>query len=213
MKFYAVKKGHTPGIYTSWDECKKQVDKFKGAQYKSFTNKVDAVEYLSEQTDMNNTDKNQKNKITQTYQKDVLYAYIDGSFNEASNVAGYGVVLVYNDQVILKDLAGFRGMNFNEYRNVFGELRGAIKAVELAIANEYDSVTIVYDYNGVGLFATGEWKAKKDITKDYQDFMMSYKKVIDISFIKVNAHKTEDEGGDKYNHLADKLAKLAVNLI
>lgn len=26
MKFYAVKKGRTPGIYRTWDEAKKQVD-------------------------------------------------------------------------------------------------------------------------------------------------------------------------------------------
>ncbi|WP_286149303.1 RNase H1/viroplasmin domain-containing protein, partial [Thomasclavelia cocleata] len=35
-KFYAVKIGRKPGIYLTWDECKQQVDKFKGAVYKSF---------------------------------------------------------------------------------------------------------------------------------------------------------------------------------
>ena len=34
-KFYAVKKGKIPGIYYSWDECKKMVDGFPGAVYKS----------------------------------------------------------------------------------------------------------------------------------------------------------------------------------
>ena len=29
-KYYAVKNGRKPGIYSSWDECKKQVEKFKG---------------------------------------------------------------------------------------------------------------------------------------------------------------------------------------
>ena len=28
-KFYAVAVGRKPGIYTTWDECKKQVDKIK----------------------------------------------------------------------------------------------------------------------------------------------------------------------------------------
>ncbi len=36
QKFYVVWKGNTPGIYTSWDECKKQIEGFDGAQYKSF---------------------------------------------------------------------------------------------------------------------------------------------------------------------------------
>jgi len=35
-KFYVVWNGHTPGIYTTWDDCKKQVNGFKGAEYKGF---------------------------------------------------------------------------------------------------------------------------------------------------------------------------------
>lgn len=35
-KVYVVWKGRTPGIYNSWEECKKQVDGFSGAKYKSF---------------------------------------------------------------------------------------------------------------------------------------------------------------------------------
>lgn len=46
MKFYAVKKGRTPGIYRTWDEAKQQVDGFSGAEYKSFKNITDAIDYL-----------------------------------------------------------------------------------------------------------------------------------------------------------------------
>lgn len=35
-KFYAVKKGRKEGIYTSWNECKEQVNGFPNALYKSF---------------------------------------------------------------------------------------------------------------------------------------------------------------------------------
>lgn len=35
-KYYVVWKGYQPGIYHTWDECKKQVDGFSGAKYKSF---------------------------------------------------------------------------------------------------------------------------------------------------------------------------------
>lgn len=34
--FYAVRRGIVPGIYTSWEECKSQIDGFPGAQYKKF---------------------------------------------------------------------------------------------------------------------------------------------------------------------------------
>ncbi|XP_073349612.1 ribonuclease H1 isoform X1 [Pagrus major] len=40
--FYAVKKGFKPGVYTSWDECKSQVDKFPSASFKKFASEKDA---------------------------------------------------------------------------------------------------------------------------------------------------------------------------
>ena len=35
-KIYAVRKGHKTGLFYTWDECKKQVNGFSGAEYKSF---------------------------------------------------------------------------------------------------------------------------------------------------------------------------------
>ncbi|MCL2651421.1 MAG: ribonuclease H family protein [Candidatus Azobacteroides sp.] len=39
QKFYVVWKGIIPGVYNSWDECKRQVENFEGALYKSFPSK------------------------------------------------------------------------------------------------------------------------------------------------------------------------------
>ena len=36
QKYYVVWKGRKPGIFTSWEECEKQVKGFAAAQYKSF---------------------------------------------------------------------------------------------------------------------------------------------------------------------------------
>ncbi len=38
-KFYVVWEGKNPGIYTSWNTCKKQIEGFTGAKYKSFLTK------------------------------------------------------------------------------------------------------------------------------------------------------------------------------
>jgi ribonuclease HI len=35
-KFYVVWKGHKPGVYSSWDACRKQVEGAKDASYKGF---------------------------------------------------------------------------------------------------------------------------------------------------------------------------------
>ena len=45
-KFYVVWKGKKTGIYSSWNVCKKQVDSFKNAQYKSYSN-LDEAEIAS----------------------------------------------------------------------------------------------------------------------------------------------------------------------
>ncbi|KOY73790.1 Ribonuclease H1 [Apilactobacillus kunkeei] len=45
-KFYAVRKGKKPGIYSTWDECKNQVNGFPGAEYKSFKTQSEAKAYM-----------------------------------------------------------------------------------------------------------------------------------------------------------------------
>ncbi len=42
QKYYVVWKGKRTGIFTSWDDCKKQVHGFDNAQYKSFKTKEEA---------------------------------------------------------------------------------------------------------------------------------------------------------------------------
>ena len=46
MKFYAVRKGRKPGIYSTWSECEAQVKGFPQAEYKSFRQRADAESYL-----------------------------------------------------------------------------------------------------------------------------------------------------------------------
>ncbi|MEX6626928.1 ribonuclease H1 domain-containing protein [Tenacibaculum salmonis] len=41
-KYYVVWKGKKTGIYTSWNDCKKQITAFQGAEYKAFIDKKQA---------------------------------------------------------------------------------------------------------------------------------------------------------------------------
>ena len=45
-KYYAVLNGKIPGIYMDWDSCKKNVDGFKGAIYKSFPTIEEAKAFM-----------------------------------------------------------------------------------------------------------------------------------------------------------------------
>ena len=47
-KYYVVWHGKTKGVFTSWASCKKQIEGFQGAQYKSFPSKEEADTALLE---------------------------------------------------------------------------------------------------------------------------------------------------------------------
>ena len=42
-KFYAVRNGKKCGIFSTWDECRKQIHGYSGAEYKSFPTKEEAL--------------------------------------------------------------------------------------------------------------------------------------------------------------------------
>ena len=46
--FYAVKNGRVKYIYDNWESCKKQVQGFKGAQFKKFKTKQEAIDYMND---------------------------------------------------------------------------------------------------------------------------------------------------------------------
>ena len=48
QKFYVVWKGREAGVFTSWDACKKQIEGFAGAEYKSFETREAAEKAFGE---------------------------------------------------------------------------------------------------------------------------------------------------------------------
>ena len=118
----------------------------------------------------------------------------------------FGLVAVENGEVIHKD----NGKGFDDeaiaLRNISGEVLGAQKAVEFALDKGYKEVTIAYDYQGVESWAIGAWKRNNRITQNYNKFMQEKMKLINIKFKKIKGHS-----GDKYNDIADMLAKEALD--
>ena len=47
MSYYAVKNGIVPGVYTTWEECCKQIEGFSGAEYKKFKTMEEATDFVS----------------------------------------------------------------------------------------------------------------------------------------------------------------------
>ena len=56
-KFYGVQVGREPGVYDNWDDCKAQVNGFKGAKYQSFGTEAEAQAYVSGQASAETVEK------------------------------------------------------------------------------------------------------------------------------------------------------------
>lgn len=194
QKFYAVRVGKNTGIFNTWDECKREVTGYKGAIYKSFEDIEDAKAFLD-------TD-SQKSFITDA---DMIY-YVDGSYNIKTTEFSYGVVALRDDKEEYFNKA-FKDKELASMRNVAGEILGAKFAMEHAVEKGYKNIEIYFDYEGIEKWALGLWKANKEGTIAYKSYYESIKNILNVKFVKVKGHS-----GDKYNDVADRLAKEAIGI-
>jgi ribonuclease HI len=119
-KYYVVWKGRETGIFTDWNTCKNQVDKFAGAQYKSFKTLGEAETAFhgrnvtpikkSLKKDKLSKDSSIKKKtstqVVKTYTADEIAAmlidtkiFTDGGCEPNPGEAGSGVAVYSNDVV------------------------------------------------------------------------------------------------------------------
>ena len=127
----------------------------------------------------------------------IISAYVDGSF--LNKVIGYGAVILDGERII-HEISGKMDSKYEEHYQIGGELKAAIESVSWAKKNNIKDLHIYYDYKGIEMWATGKWKAKKELTQAYQAYMI--KQPINMHFHKVAAHT-----GNKWNEYADGLAK------
>ncbi|MGN0389199.1 MAG: viroplasmin family protein [Wujia sp.] len=202
-KYYAVKNGLKPGVYDTWEECALLVKGYPGAIYKSFPTRKEAEEFAGVSFDAS------EEAMDVTKIADVPtepYAFVDGSYNSATGVYGYGGFLVEGGmRHVIKGSGNDEEMA--AMRNVAGEVLGAIEAVRLAIQMGLPKLYLYYDYLGIEMWATGKWKRNKTGTIAYYDYMQSVKNQIEIVFVKVKGHS-----GVEGNEEADRIAKESVGI-
>lgn len=215
LKYYAVKKGNLPGIYTEWEEVRPLVTGFPGAEYKSFKTQKEAEAYLHGKKSSVNTLNDEHLNISVIPKRILanaskgnlkkLAAYTDGSYNESNDKAGYGAVITDDKgTVIIETLSGFLS---TESRQIEGELFAVLTAITFAIKKGASSISVNYDYEGVEKWATGAWSAEKNCSKEYKNAIKKLSGLIDIKFKKVKAHS-----GNVFNEQADELAKIGCQL-
>lgn len=191
MKYYAVRIGRNSGIYHTWDECKRETMGFKGASFKKFSTREDAEAFINE------IEEDKK----ESAEKDELVVYVDGSYRNSDKSHSYGVYMFNDEEEYTYSKRFFKD---SDMRNVSGEIKGAMRAMEEAAKLGKKKIYLHYDYEGIRSWALGFWKTNKEGTIYYKNFYDSIKDKLEVKFIKVEAHT-----GVKYNELVDKLAKEA----
>lgn len=137
-----------------------------------------------------------------------IKAFVDGSYNASTKQIGAGIVLLdpSTNKVIQEISVEVKNENVKRLRNVAGELSATMRAILFAEKKGYEEIEILYDYNGIAKWIGGEWKCKDIYTAAYRDFITKHQSKIVIKFKKVQAHS-----GNKWNEVADLLAKRACN--
>ncbi len=162
---------------------------FPGAVYKSFQTRDEAEQFLGTCAGADHPD---------------TYAFVDGSYNAATKVYGYGGFLIHDGKKEILQGAGDEE-EMASMRNVAGEVLGSMAAIEKALELGLTELTIYYDYMGIEMWATGSWKRNKQGTMAYYDYVNSVRDKLRIDFVKVKGHS-----GVEGNEEADRLAKEAV---
>lgn len=137
---------------------------------------------------------------------DQVTAYVDGSYRSDTGEFSYGMVILkdgeehtFCEKITDKDLA--------QMHNVAGEIKGSEAAMQYAIDHNIPEIVIYHDYEGIAKWCTGAWKANKPGTIAYQSFYQEAIRKVKIHFVKVKGHSN-----DKYNDMADQLAKSALGI-
>ena len=232
-KFYAVKVGKKPGVYTTWDECKEQVNKFPGSIYKSFKTLEEAekfagikVENISKKSKTNvkskltseSKDKELKpikSKANVDYFENYIepedikcnydmIAFVDGSYDRVSKTFGSGIAVIDIEKDLIQEYKTAGHDKWDQW-NIVGEIEAAKYAIKLAHDEGLKKLCIYHDLKNISLWAAGTWQAKNEYTQSYVRFVEEYSKDLSITFIKVKGHSC-----NKYNDIADRLAREAI---
>lgn len=141
-----------------------------------------------------------------------MHIYVDGSYNPQTAHWGGGAAILNDEETEVLHTIQVTDFDDNGSRQINGELASSIMSLEYVLNHsdrfEDKKIMIYYDYLGIEKWATGEWSARKDVSKDYsvrvKNLILALKVMnqIEVGFHKVKAHSS-----DKYNDLADRLSK------
>ena len=133
-----------------------------------------------------------------------MIAFVDGSYDRASKKFGSGIAVIDIQKDSIEEHKKAGDDKWNQW-NIVGEIEAAKYAIKLAYDRGLKNICIYHDLKNISLWAAGTWQAKNEYTQSYVRFIEEYSKDLEITFVKVKGHSC-----NKYNDLADRLAKEAI---
>ena len=211
-KYYAVRKGVTPGLYRSWPETEAQVKGFAGAEYKGFVSEDAAQAWLAGEEEQQTGRK--KNGIVLALPTAIdgeIVVYTDGGAINNPGPGGYGAVLLRGEQE--RELYG----GYRHTTNNRMELMACIAALsELATCKAKISLFSDSSYvvNGITKGWARSWKrngwvksdGKPVVNVDLWQDLLGLVEDLNVTFHWVRGH-----AGNPYNERCDTLATRAAS--
>ena len=222
MPYYAVAKGHKPGIYNKWTECKRNIHKFSGAVYKKFDSLEDANTFISSRCHISPTGPHNPDVsgLVTTYQdydmleeSDIIEVYTDGSLfkKNSKKYCGYGYWIPSLNMKISKAILGKKTNNRAELYAIIDSI-GIIsqKAPGKFIKIYTDSQYSIQIFNETGEKYKSQNYRKKGvdiINRDLVEIAMDLQDKYILGFVKVRAHTNNNTNPHIVgNGVADELA-------
>lgn len=224
MPFYAIARGRVPGIYTSWNEAKRQIDGFNGAKYKKFETRDEAQEFITTFKVFKPTSIDKMLDVIEDPKEDdkCLIVFTDGAARNNNNIhvktqASFAIVWPYHEEYDI-------GMKLDPslpQTNNRAELSGVLHALLQAdvIDPDINKTLIIYTdsmliVNSFTSWITGwernNWKksdgtevSNLDLVTKIHDLMKKRK----VVFRHVRAHTGKNTWEAKYNDKVDRLAR------
>lgn len=180
-KYYAIAKGHQPGIYTSWYDAEKQINGFSNPVFMRTYDKQDAEDFMARYQNHHDT---KTLMLDDAYQKKVntdasMHLTANFKTNPDSLEKELWIALQFIDhkhhdtkitkrlKVLEKDLKDY------PKKNCFSaEVVATMVGINQAKRLGFKSLLINYHYSGIYEWTSfGNWQAKSSISQDYSLFI------------------------------------------
>ncbi|QTA89424.1 ribonuclease HI [Desulfonema magnum] len=226
-KYYAVARGHRPGIYDEWygeKGAESRINGFQNALYKGFSSLKDAEEWLSQfkskedktyffqkkQSVSKTTSVSQIKNPEVSPKADEVTIYTDGGCHNNPGPGGYGVVLIYGKH--RKELSGGFRRTTNNRMELMACIMGLKKLKRKCSVTLYsDSKYVV---NGITKGWARRWqrngwmrnKTDRAENADLWVQLLDLCNMHDVKFVWVKGH-----AGNAGNERCDQLATQAAS--